>query len=235
MVDSKLNLVVLKGLQAAVVKLGAAKGEKPAFDAEFVLQQAVSQSGIAAETFAKAAETFAAASHPVFVYGKGFVSEGDLDALKALVDLARMTRAVVINVKGKANSLAAAQYGLDKIFGLDGKQAAFIAVGDDQVSDRLVARLENFPFVVAQASYKSALTDKANVVLPVEIWCEQEGHYLNLEGRLQKVNKVIQSPEQVRSNVAVLKALAAGLGLAPDTSWKERLLRRVSAVTISEN
>jgi formate dehydrogenase major subunit len=56
----------------------------------------------------------------------------------------------------------------------------------------LIQRLEQAPFLVVQASYASELTEQADVVLPVEIWAEQEGHYLNLEGRLQKAVRTLQ-------------------------------------------
>jgi len=229
------NLKIIRGLQAALVKLGLNRDSEPAFDADAVLQQAAAVSGAAVEEFLKAAGALGSGSHPVFVFGKDFAGGSDLETLTALVDLAGMVGAVLINVKGRANSQAAAQYGLDRVFDAAGRLAAYIAVGDDHVSERLVARLENVPFLVAQASYESALTEKADVVFPVEIWCEQEGHFLNLEGRLQKASPAVQAPGQVLSNMMVLNSLAIGLGLAPDHSWKERLLRRVSAVTIKEN
>ena len=69
------------------------------------------------------------------------------------------------------------------------------------------------PFLAVQASYVSPLTERADVVLPVEIWSEQEGSYLNMEGRLQWAKAGVQAPEGVRSNLGVLQDLAAELGL----------------------
>ena len=88
-----------------------------------------------------------------------------------------------------------------------------MALGDDTPSQRLIQRLEKAPFLAVQASYVSRLTAMADVVLPVEMWAEQEGHYLNLEGRLQKANRVLTAPEGVRSNADALEALAGKLGL----------------------
>jgi len=62
------------------------------------------------------------------------------------------------------------------------------------------------------------------VVLPVEIWSEQEGSYLNMEGRLQWAKAGVQAPEGVRSNLGVLHDLAAELGLAVDDNWQDALL-----------
>jgi formate dehydrogenase major subunit len=239
-VPAESYLDVLKGLKAALSKLGLSKNGAAA-DAEQQLQQAAVKTGTSAETYLQVAEVLGSAKHPVFIYGKPFVGDASMETLMALVDLARSVGALdagyagMLNMKGKANSQSAVQYGLDQLFTLNGQQAVYVALGDDQPSKRLIERVEKAPYLVVQASYQSDLTNKANVVLPVEIWVELEGHYLNLEGRLQKANKVLQAPEGVRSNTAVLSAVASGLGFAPDGNWKERLLRRVSAVTISEN
>jgi predicted molibdopterin-dependent oxidoreductase YjgC len=58
--------------------------------------------------------------------------------------------------------------------------------------------------MVVQASYISQLTAMADVVLPVEMWAEQTGTYVNLEGRVQQAVKSLQAPEDVWSNEAVL-------------------------------
>jgi NADH dehydrogenase/NADH:ubiquinone oxidoreductase subunit G len=92
--------------------------------------------------------------------------------------------------------------------------------------------LEGAPFVAVQASYVSPATAMADVVLPVEMWAEQEGHYLSLEGRLQEAHRGLTSPEEVRSNVAVLQAMAGAMGITLDTGWKKGLSKRVPTNTI---
>jgi NADH dehydrogenase/NADH:ubiquinone oxidoreductase subunit G len=67
----------------------------------------------------------------------------------------------------------------------------------------------------------------ADVVLPVEMWAEQEGHYLSLEGRLQEAHRGLMPSEDVRSHVAVLESLAESLGVSLDADWKSALSRRV--------
>jgi len=54
------------------------------------------------------------------------------------------------------------------------------------------------------------------VVLPVEMWAEQEGHFVNLEGRVQTAQKALTAPEGVRSNLDVLVDLAARMGFTVD-------------------
>jgi formate dehydrogenase major subunit len=65
---------------------------------------------------AEAAAVIAHAGNPVYVYGKG----SSTDSVIALVELAKVTHGSVINLKGQANSFAAAQLGLDQSFKLNG-------------------------------------------------------------------------------------------------------------------
>jgi formate dehydrogenase major subunit len=90
------------------------------------------------------------------------------------------------------------------------------------------------PFTAVQASYVSPATAMADVVLPVEVWSEQEGHYLSLEGRLQATHRAVKPPEDVRSNSETLEALAQKLGLTLGADWKAGLTQRVLTTTILE-
>jgi formate dehydrogenase major subunit len=170
---------------------------------------------------------------PAFVYGKGITGQDSLQALQALIELARLAgalsaeRSSVIGTKGQANSTAAYFYGLDKEFEVNGHQAVYLALGDDKISQRLVQRLEKAPFIVVQASYMSPAVDMADVVLPVEMWAEQAGHFMNLEGRLQEAHAGLAPPPEAWSNIKVLEALAARTGFALDNSWQKALKERV--------
>jgi formate dehydrogenase major subunit len=228
----------IAGLMAAAAKLGMVS--PVAFDIEKTLADAVEKTGIKAEDFLRTAHAIASAKKPVFIYGKGITAKNSDLALKALLDLARLTGALtddysaVLNTKGQANSVAAAQYGMDKPFEVNGHQAVYIALGDDVPSQRLIKRMEKAPFMVVQASYISQLTAMADVVLPVEMWAEQAGTYVNLEGRIQEAIKSIPAPEDVWSNEAVLNAIADQLGISVNgDKWMEALTAQPSAVNIS--
>ncbi len=181
---------------------------------------------------AEAAKCLVTAKQPVIVYGKGFIANNKPETLKLLIELAKTIGAKLIGVKGEANSLAAAQYGLDRPFALNGHQAAYVAIGDEYVTDRLIQKIEKAPFIVAQAAYESKLTAMADVVLPVEMWAEQAGHYVNLEGRVQATAKVLTAPEQVKSNVAALELVADRLGLKTANDWQAGLAKRTPVVNI---
>ncbi len=211
------DLDLLDGLKAAVEKSDAS------------LTKVSEVTGISVETVQAVGQMIASAQKPVFVYGKG-ITRGTPEALKALLDLAKAAEATVISIKGQANSLAAYQYGLDKLFDAGGRQAVYLALGDDEPSDRLLKRLEDAPFVAVQASYMTKATQLADVVLPTEMWAEQEGHFLNVDGRLQESHRGLTPPQDVRSNVDILSAVAEEMGLSLNGDWQSELNKRVAIV-----
>ncbi len=171
-------------------------------------------------------DLLATASSPVFIYGKGITAQADAGTLKALVDLAGAVKGKVISVKGEANSLAASRYHLETAFEPKGQQAAYIALGDQEPGQHLMKHVQNIPFIAVQASYVSELTQMAHVVLPVEMWAEQSGHYLNLEGRLLEGTRCLAANAEVRSNLAVLQALADAIGISLTGDWQADLNQR---------
>ncbi|HWQ05495.1 MAG TPA: molybdopterin-dependent oxidoreductase [Longilinea sp.] len=175
-----------------------------------------------------AADLLAKAQHPVFVFGNGL---GETE-LQALINLAASVNGVVIGMKGGANSLVASQLQLDAPFKLNGHKAAFVALGDDFSTQKFEDELKNVPFLVVQTAYRSPLFDSASVVLPVENWAEIEGHYLNLEGRLQETHPSLQAPQGVYSNALAIETLASALGFDVKGDWKAELAARTPAVAL---
>ena len=209
-------------------------------DVEKTLPGFESKTGIPAQSILSVANLLQSAKRPVIIYGKGLAANADaLAVLKALVDLGHVCGAVngeksnLVCLKGGANSLAAAQYGLDKAFASDNQQAVFVALGDDTPRQALIQQLEKASFVAVQASYVSQLTTRADVVLPVETWSETEGSYLNFAGRLQKAVRSQQMPENVKSNLDALKAIAENMGVKVDAgNWKKELVKRTAPVSV---
>ena len=180
------------------------------------------------------AEALKTAEKPCIVYGKDFAANADEKALILLLTLADKLNAALIGVKGNSNSMAAAQLGLEAAFNPNGATSAFIALGDEEPTQKMVKALEEIPFVVAQAAYTSQVTGNADVVLPVTIWAEQSGTYLSLDGRLQKAVKSINPPEGVLTTQEALLKVAEALSISPDTDWKASLMARVPTVEIRE-
>ena len=223
---------LVMGLTAAIAKTGLAKGPTPKSGlSRFTPEATFERTGVTAEKLAEVAQVIASAKKPVFVYGSN-VAGGETGRMaKALADLVLLTgaEATPIGALGRANSLAAGTYKLDKAFDPQGQQAVFLALGDEKATPALAQKLEppadakTKPFLAVQASYVSQVTAMADVVLPVEMWAEQEGHYLNLEGRLQEAHRGITPPESVWSNSKVLEALAERVGTPLDGNWQKDL------------
>jgi predicted molibdopterin-dependent oxidoreductase YjgC len=232
----EINASLFEGLCAALEQLGLAKKSMPTTGS---VENLAGKAGVSAESLLEAARIIASASHPVIFYGKGITAQRDMQLLKSLVKFAEMSGVItettsgLLNLKGEANSLAAALYGMDQVFSLSHHQAVYVALGDAEPSPRLVQKLEKAPFLVVQTAYLSQLTAQADVVLPSAKWTEQEGHYLAFDGRLQKSIKSIEPVEGIWTSDAILSALAVRLGAAPAADWKEQLFQHVSPVAIS--
>ena len=152
---------VLKGIQAGLVKLGlddSGRAGMTTAEAENELVRAAQATGISAEELLAAAGMLGVAEKPVIVYGKGITSQNTMQSLRQLVALGQQAGAALLSIKGKANSLAAAQLRLDEPFQMNGHQAVFVALGDEYPSQRLIQRLEKAPFLAVQASYVSRLS-----------------------------------------------------------------------------
>ncbi len=225
------ELDLLTGLTAAIARLGQNKAEF-AGEPIAVMNAAAESTGVSTDLLLEAGFKFASQAQPVIIYDAAQVQY--LDVLSALVKLAEISGAKLVSPKGGANSLAAAQYGLDKPFQLNGHKAAYIVLGDENPSERLVKTLEKVPFLVVQASHASKLTAAADVVLPVTSWLEQDGHYLNADGHLQQAEKSLPvSGKDVRTNAEALTSLAQQLNFSNAGDWKTELLQRPSPVEIA--
>jgi len=225
------ELDLLTGLTAAIARLGQNKAEF-AGEPIAVMNAAAESTGVSTDLLLEAGFKFASQAQPVIIYDAAQVQY--LDVLSALVKLAEISGAKLVSPKGGANSLAAAQYSLDKPFQLNGHKAAYIVLGDENPSERLVKTLEKVPFLVVQASHASKLTAAADVVLPVTSWLEQDGHYLNADGHLQKAEKSLPvSGKDVRTNAEALTSLAQQLNFINAGDWKTELLQRPSPVGIA--
>jgi formate dehydrogenase major subunit len=235
------DLALLNGLQAVIVKEGLGRNPLEIPDVEAVIAEALKATGLEAGRLTQAARMLAHAVSPVILFGKGVTAQRDEKVVEALISLAKLIGAVdservgLLSLKGEANSVAAALFGLDAPFDLNGEQAIYVALGDDFASKRLVQKLEKAPYLVVQASYVSALTEKADVVLPVALWSEQAGHYISLDGRVQKAEKAIHAPEGVRANADVLEEVAMRMNMPVKQDWRTVVHAQKSSVTLSSH
>jgi assimilatory nitrate reductase catalytic subunit len=126
---------------------------------------------------------------------------------------------------------------LDAI-GSDGGVRALLVMGSNIVvsapdSARVERRLAQLDFLVVGDIFMSETARRADVVLPVTQWAEEDGTMTNFEGRVVLRRKALDAPANVRSDLEILAAIAQRLGCGdrfgsqPEAVFDE--LRRASA------
>ncbi|MGC8825540.1 MAG: molybdopterin-dependent oxidoreductase [Anaerolineae bacterium] len=151
----------------------------------------------------KAVALAAGAEKPVVIYGVGTPDK----VCKTLGTLA--DKALFLGLEPGPNGRGALQAGLMPV-SAGSAPVVFLLAGDaPEVRTAELADFLNGGFNVVLASRQSALTERADVVLPAPIWAEQDGHITNLEGKELVVQAAVQMPAGVRSEVEVLQALAS--------------------------
>ncbi|MBN2113861.1 MAG: molybdopterin-dependent oxidoreductase, partial [Acidimicrobiia bacterium] len=99
----------------------------------------------------------------------------------------------------------------------EGRIRALVLLGTDPAADfpdpaRATAALEQAELVVAIDLFLNASSSRADVVLPALGFAEVEGTVTNIEGRVQKVNRLVPGPGQARPADEILEDLAGHLG-----------------------
>jgi NADH-quinone oxidoreductase subunit G len=102
--------------------------------------------------------------------------------------------------------------------GLEGGELkALVMVGADPVRDvpngALAARaLDSAEFTVALDLFLTDSSSRADVVFPAETFAEKEGTTTNLEGRVQKVARIVAGPGQTQADWSILEEIAHRMG-----------------------
>lgn len=174
------------------------------------------------ESVNDALTTLKTAKNTIIIAGNDVSLEGT-DYIKLITELSKSLNAKVITLRGGANSLAAFLLGLSGDFAVNNLKGAYIALGDEKLSQTVMNKLENIPYLVIQSSYVSPITAAASVILPVHNWLEQNGHYLSMDGNLQQAKAALNSSEGARCNNQTLKLIAETLGIEVNDNWKNLL------------
>jgi len=78
-------------------------------------------------------------------------------------------------------------------------------------------------FVIYQGSHGDKGAELANIILPGASFTEQDGHYTNLEGVIQKAYKASYPPGEAKEDWLIIKELANNLGAKNFYETKENL------------
>ena len=172
------------------------------------------------------AATLANVQRPVLVYGPDAMSPIGVTVLERLIRTfeaqKRSIGPAVVAVPRSTNCLGLAALNIEALEEvapwLDAKPLSYLHVvaGDEPdgaarlLDERHVeALLGQLDCLVVQAAYASALTERANVVLPAATWAERAGTVTNFEGRELPVRPVVAPRGQAREDQAILEALFA--------------------------
>jgi len=105
---------------------------------------------------------------------------------------------------------------LKKLGTPDGARALMVHGSNVVVSapnaTEVIAALKRLDFLVVSDLVPSETALLADVILPVTQWAEEDGTMTNLEGRVIRRRTAVEAPEQVRSELWILRELAARLG-----------------------
>jgi NADH-quinone oxidoreductase subunit G len=116
----------------------------------------------------------------------------------------------------------------------EGRIRALVLLGSDPAADfpdpgRAAAALEKAEVVVAIDLFLTESSRRAHVVLPALGFAEVEGTVTNLEGRVQKVNRLVPGLGQARPANEILEDLAGHLGHSIGAQAAEALSAEIAA------
>jgi NADH dehydrogenase/NADH:ubiquinone oxidoreductase subunit G len=165
----------------------------------------------------------ARAEHPAVVYGAGLTDRA-AKALEAF-DAVR-PQATFVALEPGVNTRAAVALGLNSEFDPSHAEATYILIGEEAWDGREAGQ----GFLAVQASHRSPLTERADVVLPMAIWSERSGNLTNFEGRVQRVNQAVKPEGEAKPDWEILSLLAGKMGKKPTASFDEISARAAQAL-----
>ncbi len=118
---------------------------------------------------------------------------------------------------------------------VDGDLKALVLLGADPVRDVPAAGIarrgmESAEFVVAIDLFLTDSSELADVVFPAEAFGEKEGTITNLEGRVQKVNRVVTGPGQSQADWTILDDISRRLGKPLGFASAEAISKEIADV-----
>ncbi|MBN2046769.1 MAG: molybdopterin-dependent oxidoreductase [Anaerolineaceae bacterium] len=233
-VNENSEAAAISGVAAALVKLGLSSCDCAACAApDETVQAAAKATGVSSETFLDIAYALSTAKSPVFIYGGSVTADPSAEALKAIACLAEMIDAKMVSPKGNTNSMTAAQFGLDGSFCAKDRETVVVALGDEDVCGKLLASIKDTPTKVVLSCYANELTETADVILPVTNWSQEGGHFVNLFGKIQWSQKLVDADGSAKSSTEVITTIAEKIGVSLDDNWKDALLARPASVQIA--
>lgn len=214
--------VLMNGLQKAIVAAGLAHGAPApgltAHLAPYRLGAVAVATGVSADDISELARGLSGAKRPLVLYGGPFVASVGLatSALSLALLAGGMENGKVpaLGLTSGANGVAAAHLANGRgLYDVANATAVFVALGDSPPGD-IADSLRVAEFLAVQAAYRSALTDRADVVLPAQTWTERHGSFTAGDGSRRDVARLVANPDGLPDDLETLAILGARLGAA---------------------
>jgi len=158
----------------------------------------------------KAAEAGTLAEAPVVIIGQGALREADGEAvLSQAMKLVELTQGKLLVLHTAASRVGAMDVGAVTEGGLraalEGAEVIW-NLGADEVE------ISPGAFVIYQGSHGDRGAHRADIILPGAAWTEENGLFVNTEGRPQLALRAGFAPGEAKDNWAILRAVSATLG-----------------------
>ena len=163
----------------------------------------------------------------VVIVGQGALNEADGAAVLAhAVKLAEVTNSKLLILHTAASRVGAMDVGAVTEGGLtaavDGAEVIY-NLGADEVD------IAPGAFVIYQGSHGDRGANRADIILPGAAYTEENGLFVNTEGRPQQALRAGFAPGEAKENWAILRALSAELGAT--LPWDSQAALRARIVT----
>ena len=158
------------------------------------------------------AHTTAADLDSIVIVGQGALREADGAAVLAhAMQIAAESRSGILILHTAAARVGAMDVGAVTEGGLaaavDGADVIW-SLGADDVD------IAPGPFVIYQGSHGDRGAHRADLILPCAAWTEEQGLFVNTEGRPQLAQRAGFPPGEAKENWAIIRALSAQIGAA---------------------
>jgi len=172
------------------------------------------------------------AEKPVIIFGTRNDISGSQKVVSAAVALSKNMDAMMVSTKGNINSLGAAGLGFSASGDMKGDLMVML-LADEELSQCTQQKFEKAKSKIVFSAYISPLTASADIVFPVQNWLEQNGHLVNIDGRILEQKSALDAPEGIFSNEESIEKLAEMLGKKSTISWEKELKSFASPVKIA--
>jgi NADH-quinone oxidoreductase subunit G len=153
-----------------------------------------------------ALDGLSAAEDAIVIVGQGALQEADGEAVLAAAQALTGRMLVLHTAAARVGALdvgAVTEGGLDAA--IDGADVIY-NLGADEIE------IAEGPFVIYQGSHGDRGAHRADVILPGAAYTEEQGLFVNTEGRPQLALRAGFAPGEAKENWAILRALSGELG-----------------------